>query len=104
MRLRGRERLGFYPRDHSRRKNVARTHLGFVFQFSQVSIQTDLRKVRVPKAKKRRRTIRERREIVDEMLLPGASVSRGAILRRFVGRGKPGCLPLGYRSRIQTSE
>jgi transposase len=34
--------------------------------------------VRVAGAKKRRRTIRERREIVEETLLPGASVSRVA--------------------------
>lgn len=37
--------------------------------------------VRVPGAKKRRRTIRERREIVEETLLPGASVSR--VARRY---------------------
>lgn len=34
--------------------------------------------VRVPGRKNRRRTIRERREIVEETLLPGASVSRVA--------------------------
>jgi transposase len=34
--------------------------------------------VRVARTKKRRRTIRERREIVEETLLPGASVSRVA--------------------------
>lgn len=34
--------------------------------------------VRVPKTKKRRRTIQERREIVEETLLAGASVSRVA--------------------------
>jgi transposase len=34
--------------------------------------------VRVAGAKKRRRTVRERREIVEETLLPGASVSRVA--------------------------
>ena len=34
--------------------------------------------VKLPRTKKRRRTIRERREIVEETLLPGASVSRVA--------------------------
>jgi len=43
-----------------------------------VDTQEQTLQVRVPGRKNRRRTIRERREIVEETLLPGASVSRVA--------------------------
>jgi transposase len=50
----------------------------FVSTEGIVDTQDQALQVRVPRTRKRRRTIKERREIVEETLLPGASVSRVA--------------------------
>jgi transposase len=43
-----------------------------------VDTQEQALQLRVPSTKKRRRTVKERREIVEETLVPGVSVSRVA--------------------------
>jgi transposase len=80
--------------------------MGFVDTFGQVS------QVGMAKAKKRRRTIKKRRDIVEETLVPGASVAR--VARRndvnanqvFYGRklyreGRPG---ISMATQLQSVE